>query len=565
MIFKKLKITHKVTIIIVSGIIIAGALAVQNITMGNRQIETLETIYNDNVTPLDNLRKIQLSFREIEFYMTGVTSDVVAPIGAGKHLEKQVKDIEILWNDVSGILTDQESKEKFEKGFKGFKQLSVELLKVYFNEELERVEEVYDEWLDYKPLIIKSIDKLSENQKASVRDNYVNSKELILKSNKVVAIVSLAVLGLFVSIAIFTIRSIKKPIQTVVNAAELVAGGDLTQSINVNSEDEMGSMARRINRMIENIKGAFKKIILSVQTMSSDTESLTDLSKRLLEGAEDQRAKGEQIAVASTEMAQTIMEVAQNTTQATDATKESYEAAETGKNIVAQAVQSIQNLASSVGDASGTIEGLGKNLEEIDEIVSVIQDIADQTNLLALNAAIEAARSGEHGRGFAVVADEVRKLAERTAKATDEIASKINKIQAESKSSMAIMEKGSALAEESVTNAEKAGEALQKIVESSDSVMDIVQRVAAATEEQSSAAEEVSQTMEHISGIINEHCGLAEEVEKSASSLSSQAKNIMEQTSFFKIDDDSQDHATSPGMMSFDSKHSNNSGEVSKT
>ena len=99
------------------------------------------------------------------------------------------------------------------------------------------------------------------------------------------------------------------------------------------------------------------------------------------------------------------------------------------------------------------------------------------------------------------------------------------------------MNQGTALVEESVTNAQKAGDALQEIVESSDKVMEIVRRVVAATEEQSSAAAEVSRTMDHISSIINEHCNLAADVEKSASSLSSKAHQIIEQTSYFKTGD----------------------------
>jgi methyl-accepting chemotaxis protein len=564
MLSANLQITHKVTIIIAIGIVIAGTLVIQNITMGKKQISTLETIYNENVTPLDNLRKIQLSFREVEFYMTGVASDVVAPIGAGKHLEQQLKDIESSWNDVKTVLSDSASVEQFENGFKSFKGLSGNLLKIYFDEDIDKLEDIYDEWLEYKPLIIKSIDKLSENQKIAVKDNYTGSKEQILQTNKIIAIASFIVLGIFISAAVFTIRSIKKPINTVINAAELVAGGDLTQNINVDTHDEMGSMSKMLNRMIDKIRNACSGVNVYVEAMSKDTESLKELSKRLLEGAEDQREKGEQVAVSASEMSQTIMEVAQNTAQATDATKESYEAAESGKDIVTQTVESIQKLAASVSEASRTIDGLGKNLHEIDEIVSVIQDIADQTNLLALNAAIEAARSGEHGRGFAVVADEVRKLAERTAKATDEIASKINDIQTESKSSITIMETGTVLAQESVDKASRAGDALQKIVESSDSVMDIVRRVAAATEEQSSAAEEVSQTMEHISGIINEHCGLAGDVEKSASSLSMQARKIMEQTAYFKTGGTKEGNFSSK-TPALDNRGVNFSGSSSET
>ncbi|MBI5663746.1 MAG: methyl-accepting chemotaxis protein [Nitrospirae bacterium] len=536
MFFSKLKITHKVTAIIMTGIIISVSFAFLNMVMGNRQIDTLENIYNGNVAPLDNLRKIQLSFREIEFYMVGVKSDVVAPVGAGKHLDKQLKDIEALWSETRETLSDAESKESFEKGFTGFKGIAQKLLPIYMNGEVEKVEGIYDEWLDYKPLIFKNIDKLSEDRKTAVKDYYEGSKGLIIKINKIVVAVSIVVLFAFVAIAVFTVRSIKKPINIIVDAAEQVAGGDLSRSIHIDSEDEMGSMAARLNGMIENLRDAFRKIVVSVKDMSVDTEGLTAMSKQLLEGAEEQHRQGEQVAVAATEMSQTIMDVARNMSEATDATKESFETAAAGKEVVSEAVKSIGQLAGSVGEASRTVDGLGKHLDEIDVIVSVIQDIADQTNLLALNAAIEAARSGEHGRGFAVVADEVRKLAERTAKATDEIASKINAIQTESRASTLIMEKGTRLVEESVAKAEKAGEALQKIVISSDKVMDIVQRVAAATEEQSSAAEEVSQTMEHISSIINKHCNLARDVEKSASNLAALAQGIIGQTGYFRTE-----------------------------
>ena len=531
---KRFKITHKIAVVVIAGIIISVSFALLNVVMGNKQVDTLENIYNENVTPLDNLRKIQLSFREIEFYMAGVKSDVVAPVGAGKHLEKQLKDIEVLWSEVRGTLSDTESKENFEKGFTGFKAMAGKLLKVYLNEEVDKVADIYDEWLDYKPLIIKSVDKLSENQKTAVKDYYTGSKELILKINKLVAAVSVVVLFAFVALAVFTVRTIKKPVDIIVDAAEKIAGGDLSHSIHIDSGDEIGSMATRLNRMIENLRDAFRRIIVSVKDMSADTEGLTVMSKQLLEGAEDQRTKGEQIAVASAQMSQSIKDVARNMSEATDTTKESFEAASAGKEVVYGAVQSIRHLADSVSEASRSIDGLGKHLDEIDVIVSVIQDIADQTNLLALNAAIEAARSGENGRGFAVVADEVRKLAERTAKATNEIASKINAIQTESRASTSIMERGNALVGESVAKAEKAGEALQKIVTSSNKVMDIVRNVAAATEEQSSAAEEVSQTMEHIASIINQHCGLAGEVEKSASNLADLARKVIAQTMYFK-------------------------------
>lgn len=542
MFLKRLKIVHKILVVIICGIMISIIFAGTAIFIGKNDTKTLESIYMDNVTPLDSLRRIQLIVRELEGRMTGVQADVIAPIGSAPHLEQSIQDIDAEWITVKNSLADYELSDEsleaiqsFEKGYKGYKDNIVPPLnKAYLNSDTDSVSDLYDEWLDYKPLIMKSIDSFAEMLKEAVKESYLKSRATTSFINTFITIVAAVSISFFTVFALFIVRSIKKPITTVVKSAEKVANGDLTQSIDINSFDEMGIMAARINRMIEHLGGAFDKIVIAIEDMSADTTGLSELSDKLLRGAKDQRNKGEQIAVASTQMSQTIVDMAKDTTDASEATRESNDTAASGKEIVNRTVDSITRLASSVEEASNTIEGLGVRANEIGEIVSVIQDIASQTNLLALNAAIEAARSGEHGRGFAVVADEVKKLAERTAHSTDEISAKIAAIQDESKISISTMEKGRVLAEESVNNASGAGEALQKIVESSNKVMDMVQRVSAATEEQSAAAEEVSHNMEYISSVINDHFSMAEAVQKSALHLTDLAQGVIDQTAFFK-------------------------------
>ncbi len=542
MFFKKLKISYKILAVIVSGILLSVFFASWSVYSGKKETKTLASIYNENVTPLDNLRNIQLMFREVEFRMTGVQADVVGAIGSGTHLKKSLGNIETSWKNIKSAIRDydlsddaKKAIETYEKGYSGFKgNIAARLLKVYFDNNPGGVPDLYDEWLDYKPLIMKSIDQLAVIMKEAVKEQYLKSQSTTSKMNTLIVVIAVIAIGFFAAFAMYIVSSINKPIRIVVAAAEEVARGDLTHTITVKSEDEMGNMAGRLNSMITNLGNAFGKIVSSVENMTANTEGLSQLSAQLFEGAKDQREKGEQVAVASTEMSQTIMDMAKNTSDASEATRESYNSAKAGKEVVNKTVESITKLAESVSNASNTINGLGASLGEIGAIVSVIKDIADQTNLLALNAAIEAARSGEHGRGFAVVADEVKKLAERTANATNEISSKINAIHAKSEESIATMDTGILLVQESVSNAWKAGEALQHIVESSDKATDMVQRVAAATEEQSSAAEEVSQTMEHISVIINQHSSLAEEVEKAASNLADLAQGVIVQTMYFK-------------------------------
>ncbi len=541
MFLKNMKISHKIISVIITGILIAAVFAAGAIIIGERGTRVLESIYVDNVRPLDGLRNIQLIFRELEYRMAGVQADIIAPIGSGTHLENAIKDIEKSWGDVNQVLSEynlsedeKKAVENYEKGYKGFKVVAEELKRTYFNNDADSVSDIYDEYLDYKPLIFKSINSLAGRLRDDVRVHYEESQKNLSAIKKLILVVSLVVLAIFAAFAFLIVRSVSKPIQVVTDAADQVAKGDFTHEIVVEAEDEMGLMASRLNSMIVNLGNAFGKIAEAVENITSNTRGLSNMSEKLFQGSKEQSEKGEQVAVASTEMAQTIMDMAQNTSDASEATKESNTAAIAGKHIVNQTVESITNLASSVSEASGTINGLGVRLGEIGQIVSVIKEIADQTNLLALNAAIEAARSGEHGRGFAVVAEEVKKLAERTAKATNEISSKIGTIETESEKSITTMEKGRKLAEDSVSTAWKAGEALQQIVENSDKAMDMVERVAAATEQQSSASEEVSQTMEQISEIISQHSGLAEEVEKSASNLAVLAQDVMAQTMHFK-------------------------------
>ena len=186
--------------------------------------------------------------------------------------------------------------------------------------------------------------------------------------------------------------------------------------------------------------------------------------------------------------------------------------------------------------SSEKIQRLGKSSSEIGEIIQVIDDIADQTNLLALNAAIEAARAGDQGRGFAVVADEVRRLAERTTKATKEIAEMIQRIQAETGEAVESIQEGSSEVEKGRALADKAGEALREIISGSDQVADLVSQVAAASEQQSTAAEQISKNIEAISQVSGESATGTQQIANAANDLSRLTTNLQDLISRFKVD-----------------------------
>lgn len=236
--------------------------------------------------------------------------------------------------------------------------------------------------------------------------------------------------------------------------------------------------------------------------------------KEIAKGADEQAGKSIRVATSSQEMSSTTVEMAKNTSDAAHIAKEAVRIAKEGGEVNARVVQAMHNLISSIGESSQLVTGLTERSMEIGKIVNVINDIAEQTNLLALNAAIEAARAGEQGRGFAVVADEVRKLAERTTKATAEIAATIGHIQQDTNRSTSSMKVNQDEAESCRKLVAEAETKLQKVIESIDNVMHRITQVAAATEEQSVSSEGVARDIQEIAAIAKQSSEIVAEINR---------------------------------------------------
>ena len=333
-----------------------------------------------------------------------------------------------------------------------------------------------------------------------------------------------------------TLDSVIKPVQEGADVLTVMGTGDLTARVLGDYHGDHRLIKDSINKVGESLEKALREVGEAVSATASASNQISSSTEEMAAGAQEQTSQAGEVASAVEEMTKTILENSRNAGTAAETAKQAKVSAEQGGKVVGDTVEGMKRIAEVVNKSAITVKELGKSSDQIGEIIGVIDDIADQTNLLALNAAIEAARAGEQGRGFAVVADEVRKLAERTTKATKEIAGMIKKIQLDTAGAVSSMEEGTGEVERGIALADRAGASLQEIVGISQKVTDMVTQIAAASEQQSSASEQISKNVEGISKVTGETAQGTQQIARAAEDLNRLTENLQRLTGQFTVD-----------------------------
>ncbi|GAA6203788.1 methyl-accepting chemotaxis protein [Thalassotalea sp. SU-HH00458] len=539
--------------------------------------ENQNNFTDDNFTLYNEFYSQTLSLRENIAALSGLTreSDVVAFYlieAAEQHLPALI-EYSSRYNDlVSQIIQQGFSAEsytlvvalnnrlseltaKFEKTIEQLSRASTEGLDKYVQNSREIIgdittyQSVINDQVIEPDTILLSLSKaktLASQQLDSVKalkqqtNKYFITRinELRQKSSTVMWILSVVIflvimLSCYLLLAIY--QSLRSNVELINLATEKLGNGDFTETLVVNSKDELGDIARSFIHMQEKIQKllhSFEGDVIELRSAANDIYQLTGNMQRSIS---EQQQETHRVAAAISQVSDSARVISENTDGAQQLTELANDNVMKGKTVVRDTGETIHDISKEVNTSASVINHLAEHSSEIAGFVNVIREIADQTNLLALNAAIEAARAGEQGRGFAVVADEVRTLASRTQDSTAEIQRIIEQLQKGASDSVLAMKSG---VEKSELGVEKTEQVQNTFIEVTNNVGDIVNatiEISAAVSKQRGDVLGINENTKNIANGADEVMQSANKAAEAGQSLSKLADHLSNQLEQFTL------------------------------
>ena len=367
-------------------------------------------------------------------------------------------------------------------------------------------------------------DSLQKHQDLSVWSLWALAVVLL----SVILVTSYLITGIYVSLW--------ENVRAINNASARLGEGDFTDTLVVDSKDELGDIAISFDQMQQKILALllrFNDNVVQLKTAACDIRQLTDNMEQSLA---TQQENTHNVAHAVKQMSESVSVIIENTEQARKITEQANENVVTGQAVVMETASAITDISNEVNVSATVINELAKHSTEIGQFVNVIREIADQTNLLALNAAIEAARAGEQGRGFAVVADEVRTLASRTQESTSEIQRIIEQLQSGADNSVEAMNRGVSKAEYGVEKTDQVSVTFSEVTGNVEKIVDATVQISSAVQQQSQMVDGIDENTRCIAEGVDQVMQSAKDAAGAGHNLTQLAENLSKDLQQFRLE-----------------------------
>lgn len=517
----------------------------------SEQLRLLAYFGLPGATAVNKINTMESDYRLAQYsFITGLTQERMALMQ--KKMDENAKKIETMMTDYEKTIDTDQDRQLFEK----MKADWLAYLKssehaIALGRSLDTKTEAR---LFLENETRTAFEQASLSVDALVEFNIAQGKRVSDKGEGIYqqALVFLGIFGLIgivfsVGVAFWLGRNISNSVSSVLETSKKIAGGDLRSAVHVESNDEMGLLAKSFNEMIGQVKNLIGSIQNTAEQVAASSEELTASADQSAQATQQIAQNIGDVSESSNNQIKTVGKttqvvegisgnvdsVAKNAQTAATQAENAAARANEGMMSIEKAIRQMTTIETAVSDSTRVVTALGERSQEIGQIVETISGIAGQTNLLALNAAIEAARAGDMGKGFAVVAEEVRKLAEQSQVAAEKIAELIGGIQAETEQAVTAMNHGNQEVKTGTAVVQEAGAAFVEISGMATEVFqqirdisDTMQSVSAGTAEIVNSVNDIDNMSKVVSGEAQNVAAATEEQSASMEQIAASSKSL---------------------------------------